>query len=214
MSTFADLKTRCASRFRDTSNNVYSAAEWGEYINDSYRQVMSWKPDWPFLQQLNAAAVTVTANTQSGTLPTDTFQVNSVYNVTDDYLLRPIFNTDAHLLDFTPLTDTGFPETYRLRNTTLELYPAPDHTVVLRVEYIAPPAVLTGTDEPVFPEQFHHLLVEGALGLAYQDDNSDSKAQAHWGKFENEVQRMYNFLKMYDRSSYPAILDNFYESTQ
>lgn len=215
MTTYSALKTRAATRFRDTNNDVITAAEWGDYLNDAYRAVLSSHPDVPWLQQVTTSLI-VTAGTNSVALPTDCVQVNSVMVLTGQGAgtpLSPVSNPEGHLFTYTPTTDTGLLDVYRLRGAVLEVYPAPDVDTTLRVEYIAPPALLSGAnDEPAFPEQFHHILIEGALGLAYTDDGNVQHAGAHEAKFRAGIEEMYRFVTMIHASKHAEIRDTFYDT--
>jgi hypothetical protein len=208
VTTFADLKTRCASRFRDSANDVVSATEWGEYINDALRHIYSQLPWLPIHD--GRATVSLTANTATGTLPTDTYQVHAVYNTTDDFPLEPISNRAAYQEMFAP-TDRGTPEFYSVRGSVIEVYPTPDRDVSLQVDYVGSVTLLTSTAEPAFPEQFHHILVEGALGLAYADDGNDEQGDRHWSKFETGLVDMIVFLGTQRTGAHMGITDTFFD---
>jgi len=213
VTTFTNLKVRAASRFRDTANAVYSDVEWGGYVNDAYRWITLSHHDWPWMVQLNASLLTFTPNTQAMALPVDVFAVRSIFNVTDNYLIRPRGNTESHLFEYTPLTDVGYPDLYRIRNNSVELYPAPDHTVVLRIEYVAPPVDMSaGADVPAFPAQYHMVIVEGALALGYEDDGAAEEHDRHWQKFIDQVDKMYHAMMAGQMSSYGEISDTFFTS--
>lgn len=207
MTGFDDLKTRCAVRFQDPDNDVISDADWGEYVNDALRSVYSISPGLPVLD--TRSTVDLTAGVQYVALPEDCFALHSVYDATNDYVLDPVSNRAAIDNDF-PSTSTGAPEFYRTVGNLLYVYPTPDTAVTLRLEYPGGFAPLTGTDEPYFPEQFHHILVDGALALAYEDDGNASMADRHGSKFQAGRGELLAFLTTNRHGSHHEITDTFF----
>lgn len=209
MTTFADLKTQLAARFRDPSNNVISAAQWGEYINQAYRKANGTTPLWPWLQT-SEQTINVTANTRATALPTDTVQVNWVYNTTNNYRLTPIDGHGAQWDNGVLRTETGNVKQYRIRGSNIEVFPLANGATVLVAECVTFPGSLTGTDEPAWPEPFHELLLEGALALAYQDDGNLPWHDRHWEKFLAGVKEMEQTLLAFRTEAYPLIVDTFW----
>lgn len=213
MATFSDLKTRCAERFQDPTNQVYTADIWGKYVNEAYRAVISKYPDWPFLEQQNSTT-TITAASNTVTLPGGTFQVHSVFNTTDGYRLQPVSNREAYLETFTPGTHTGLPAIYRVRNATLEVYPQPTATTTLRIEYVGAPADLAApTDSPAFPPQYHDILIDGALALAHLEDGNPATYETYQQRFEVGIHQMHLGLMLFRTSRNNEIPDTFYSGT-
>lgn len=201
------IRTRCETRFRDTGNNIYSDAEWNDYILDAEAMVYAASPYWPFHQTRNTALV-VLANTGSVALP-DATRIDSVFNSTDNYLLQPLDgNVSPYLIypDFE--TTRSQPDHYRFWDGSLEVYPWPSSDTTLYVDYrIAPPLDNGDTAEPAFPEVYHRILVPGALALAYEDDGNFEMARAQQERFEAGIQRMINDLLAARGESYPALTD-------
>lgn len=201
------IADRCAKRFLDTGNRIVTAAEWAEYINDVYTEVAGTHPDWPFLESRNEA-LSVTAGTGTVTLPTDVWRVTAVYNATDDYALDQMHGRAEHFRRFPdPASNLGQPSVYRLRSNVLEVYPWPATTTTLHVDVVAPPAELGASSEPVFPEQYHRMLIDGALAMAYGDQGELERGQAYRGRFERQLQNMLVDLLGPRGESYPVVLD-------
>lgn len=201
------LVGRCEDRFRDTGNAIYTASVWADYINDAYSDVLSASPWWPFLMARASNSVTSSGEV---TLPTDAWRVTAVYNDTDNYVLQPIDGNSDYRYYF-PDADAnlGNPTHYRLRANVLEVYPRPAATITVVIDYTVAPAQLGASDEPVFPEQYHRMLISGAMAYAYEDDDNMQQAQTHRAKFEQYLERMKDDLLVSRSERYHGIVDDF-----
>jgi hypothetical protein len=187
------LISRASSRFRDPSNNVVSTAQWCQYINQAYKDVNTSSNLWPWLESAEQT-IAFGAGDRGAALPADVLQVNWVYDVTHDRRLFDDMGRGAFWHKDQLRSDTGLPTVYRLRGSCIELYPLPDETISLRAEVVAWPAALTDSDEPVWPETFHELLLEGALMRAYADDGQSEWYTLHKAAFEEGTLRMQRAL--------------------
>jgi hypothetical protein len=207
------LQTRCSTRFRDPDNEVVSDAEWTGYLNDAYRDVQAASAFWPWMEAVVTSAVTVTAGNQYVALPTDVSRIQAIRNRTDDLAMRPIPGRTLHLETFPEgSTVTGTPTLYRVAAKRLYVYPTPTADTVFDLEYpVAVADLSAGADEPAFPEQYHHALVEGALSRAYVDDGAPEQAAGHLAAFDGILGRMLTDLLGAPRADhYPAIVDDWY----
>lgn len=194
------LAARCAVRFGDPDNNVISEPQWFDHLNDAYREVLGARGDWPFLET-RTTGLTVTANTGSVALPTDVTRVSAVFDATDDWpLVEATWRIDA--------SDTalGTPGWYQVRGGTLYVYPWPTVDTDLTIDHPVVPAELEGGTEPVFPEQYHRILILGAVAQALEDDR-DSASQAYRGRFERMLGTMMTELLKPQGEGYPTIQD-------
>lgn len=184
------MADRCAFRFGDVNHEVIDDTEWLAYLNEAYSAVVADDPFWPFLEVQNSSLV-VAAGTGSIALPSDTWRVSAVYSVTDKMPLTPIpGRSDYRHWYPDPANNLGVPAYYRLQAAVLEVYPWAQAATTLSVNIASPPAALTLVTEPVFPEQYHMLLVHGALAQAYEDDESQGMAQSHNARYERLLQAM------------------------
>lgn len=200
------MADRCAFRFGDTTHEVIDDTEWLAYLNEAYSAVVADDPFWPFLEVQNSS-LSVTAGTGTVALPADTWRVSSVYSVTDKWPLSPIPGRAAYRSWFPdPANNLGTPGYYRLQGAVLEVYPWPAATTTLAVNIATPPAAITLATEPLFPEQYHMLLVHGALAQAYEDDESQGMAQSHNARYERLLQGMKtDLLSSRDEGFHPVI---------
>lgn len=204
------LVARAETRFRDTANDTYSPTEWADYVNDAYLDVLTATPWWPFHEALSAPLV-VAAQATGVALPADVWRVDAVYNLTDDYPLVPSQGRSEHLYSFPGPGETEFsiPTHYRIRNNRLLVYPNPARATTLHVEYREPVAILGATDEPVFPVQYHHMLVEGALGRAYMDDGNPGMSESHMSRFGMLLNQMMDDLLVTRSEAYHELVDTW-----
>lgn len=204
------LRERCEARFRDTNNDILSDGNWDDYLNDAYQDVQAETPWWPWFETRDES-LSYTAQAASVALPTDAWRVSAVMNATSNYPLVPLEGTTG-AIDSYPFITTEFssPTHYRVYNNTIELFPRPDQTIDLYVEYDAPSATLAAdVDEPVFPEQFHGILVYGALAKAYEDDGNPQQAGIYRGHFDRQLERLKDSLLPTRFERYHAIVDTW-----
>lgn len=204
------LQARCAFRYRDTTNRFVEADNWTDYLNEAYRDVASAEPYWPFLESQDTS-LSVAAGTGTVTLPADAWKVSAVYNDTDSVPLVPIPGRSQYRQWFRdPSNSLGTPQFYRLRGNILEVYPWPASATTIHVDIATPPADLAlGTDEPVFPEHYHHILVMGALAKAYEDDGDPRWASSYQARYERLLADMRRDLLDTRTESYPEVIDTF-----
>lgn len=210
MTTTENLIERAEFRFGDTANALVTEAQWLDYLQDAYDEGNSFSPFWPFYEVIDTS-VAISVGSNSASLETEqagSWRVKAVHNATDNYPLAPLVGTPYH--DFPTLSaDKGSPEVYRLVANTLEVYPYPDHAVTLRVEVLKPPSALVNdTTSPIWPPEFHDLLVEGALAQAYRDDGNEAWAEMHDAKFQAGLVKMEEALLSGARGEfYPQVFD-------
>lgn len=211
MASLTTLRTNCGLRFHDPDNDVVPAATWTYYLNEAYHEANAYSPLWPWLEGAEAT-ISVTASTRSGNLPSDTFQVNWVYNVTDDYPLVPQEGRGDQWRGEHLRSDVGAPLTYRLRGSTIEVFPMPEATTSLRVECVTWPAALSADgDVPAFPLPFHTtVLVPGALSRAYLDDGNEKHYRLQRESFLGALQHMQDSILSFRTERNVPIRDAFF----
>lgn len=211
MSTFAQIRTRCAVRFQDASNVIITDATWKDYVNARYRAVGASSPYWPW-KEAQSTALAVTAGSRGPTLPTDGWRVLAVYNNTEGVVIRPMDGVALHFSSFAD-SDSGTPQFYRVRNNVLELWPKSDIARTLHVTYLAPLTALSADgDLPIFPSDYHDLLVEGALADAYYDDGQPEQGMLHEQHFQHILEGLKADLLAERHEGYYRPVDNFWES--
>lgn len=204
------LTARCATRFRDEDHAVYTESDWVDYVNDAYAEVIAARHDWPFLESRNES-LSVTAGTGFVALPTDGWRVTAVYNATNDFPLEQLDGRADYRHWFpNPDQNLGVPELYRLRSNNLEVYPWPAATTTLHVDLYLPPALLVNsTDEPIFPEQYHRILVARALSEAHRDDGNLDMAGQYEQQYGILLGNMGDDLLSTRGERYPEVRDTF-----
>lgn len=204
--TRAQLVTLCENRFQDPSHNIYTAADWQMYLGFAEADVYAGSPWWP----MDEAKATNTITVASGgevTLPTDCYRLNSVYNVSDDF---PIPFLSGRMNSQTSPSDTGVPFYYQLRNNVLVIFPKPDRDTDISITYmVAPPLMAADGDIPNFPSTYHRMLVFGALGYAYEDDNNLTMSAPNKARFDAMLERLKDDMLNSRSESYTQIQDDW-----
>lgn len=204
-----NLVDRAEARFGDSANAVYSADEWLAYLNEAQSEVFSATALWPFFETLNTS-LSITGGTGTVALPTDVTRVSSVYNATDEFALVPIPGQSQVKHWFPdPESSLGTPQWYRVYAGKIEVYPWPSVTTEIDVEHPVAPADIAAGTEPVFPEQYHRILILGALAHAYQDDENLAMARSYQDRFDRMLAGMISDLLSPKQEGYPEIVDTF-----
>lgn len=205
---FSVLRAYAATRFRDVGNVVVSDADWKNYINDVYEDMLSrctWFP-WNEAKQ----DLTILASTRGIALPTDAWHVLAVWDKTNQFPLVPLEGRDQVYNEYPQQTEVGQAMHYHVRNNQLEVYPMPQTDTIYTVETIKRPVDLAAdADLPVFPPQYHTTLVEGAVSLAYRDDGNLQMAAQFEAAYEEEVKRMVLDLMQPRQGRYYEPVDTF-----
>lgn len=209
MSTFLQLRNRCAERFGDPDKLKVTDSLWKAYLNDRYRRVMAHTEQWPFLE--TQGTVSVSAAARSGTLPTGVYAVTAVWNSTDQVKMEPIDSYSAYRAAFPADDEAGTPVLYRVVDDDLWVWPKPTATTSIKIDYRVAEADMSGdSDVPVLPAQFQPILVSGALSDAYMDGGEPGLAAVHEGAWDRQLATMHHELLSSRTEHYPQIVDDFW----
>jgi len=165
------------------------------YINQVYLNICE-EEQWPFLE-----------TTETGTPPyTTTAEIRGVDSVVD--------TTNANILSWMDrrrlleidrdLTTTGTPVYwYQTSQSTINVYPA-NTAITLSVHFFKVPTELTaGSDEPLIPQRWHDLIVDGVAIRAYKDTDDYDAAGNVQQWYDAQLQQMRDsVLRHYDGTDF------------
>lgn len=158
-------------------------------INQIYQEV-AHAYQWPWLD--GSATINVTDGTQSYSLPANFKYVISVYETADDDRalpqMSPAWYFDRYGGDDTESADADF---FFLHDDKIWFYPIPSTTATGKytIQYYGGITELSaGTDEPVFAEGFHYILIHGVARRLYMQAGQQSLAM-------NELTMYYDYLE-------------------
>lgn len=170
--TFNELKDELFARGTNyLEEDAASEARAERWLNQAYREILNLHA-WPFLQ------ATATGTTDAGEVSISDFRkirvVSDVSPGYDVHLGRASF--EELLTDFGDVTEAGTPEWYYLDgDDTVKAFPVGG---TIKVYYIKRVAPMSGTDEPIFDEEYHNLIVDKAMVKAYIDSDNFEAAAA------------------------------------
>lgn len=200
------LVARCETRYQDSANDLWTAAEWASYVDDAYSEVLAYHPRWPFLEA-RATNLVVSAGANTVDLPDGVWRVAAVFNATNGFPMSQIDGRGEYRQHF-PDATPGHPSVYQVRANTLEVFPYASADTTLHVDHFVHPAGLdNGTDEPIFPRPYHRILVDGALALAYTDDGNSEAASLAQQRFVAGIERLKDDLFDVRTEFYPIVQD-------
>jgi hypothetical protein len=163
------------------------------WANARYRRVNAKHP-WPFLE----TTATIT--------PPDTIaDLRTVLSVVDTVSGATVPSEDRRtILEFDPnLSGTGSALVWYIDGGALSVYPA--STNELSVLYLKRAAAMGDADEPLWPEDYHYGLVEGACADAYRNTDNFEAAQGCKDEFDACVADMYDDLMVPAYDHAPAV---------
>jgi hypothetical protein len=190
---FSVIRTYCATRFRDPGFVIVADADWKNYVNDVYHEMLTQTDFYPWNEQ--STTLTIAGNTgttypltRSVPLPTDVWQVTAIWDITDQFPMIPLEGRAQVYQEYPQQIELGQPMHYRIFNNMIEVYPAPTVTIQYLVEYLQMPADLVNdTDLPIFPAQWHLALAAGAVAKAYKDDGNPNQAQIYDQDYQTQM---------------------------
>lgn len=180
-----ELKTELYARgFDYLSEDAAGVVRAERWLNQAYREILNLQA-WPFL------VVTSTGTAGAGTISVpDLRKIIWVRDVSSSgtYPLQRVAVADLVNQDAAVLTDTGTPESYYVESGgQVKAYPVGGTLEVRYVKRIEP---LTGTDTPLFDEEYHNIIVDRAVVKAYIDSDNFEAAAALKAEFDAGVLSM------------------------
>lgn len=125
------------------------------------------------------------ANQQEYSLPSDFYQVDTLYVSSTD---RPLTPTTIDIIVKRQLNATGIPWEYYIRGDYIGLYPKPSSVETARMLYFRTLQNMTGTDDtPDIPARFHDFLVPFAAMRALMMDEEEQRAVIHKAEYLENV---------------------------
>jgi len=193
-----------------TATGFYSSAK--DAVNASIRHINHEEFQWPWNHveeedTLTAGVTRYGIPYDTKTIDMDSFRIkkDSALNVNTTKLTN--INYQEYLdrfLDYEYNTDTGIrglPK-YVCRTPSEEFItvPTPDKAYEIVYEYYRNPVELeTYSDVPTIPEQFSHVIVDGAMFYAYQFRGDSQASQIAQNKFQEGIKFMRTlYLNRYD----------------
>jgi hypothetical protein len=155
-----------------------------KWVNEALQQVAR-EVDAPEFQ--TTETITMQQGVYKYPLPTGLSRVQDIYYPELQKRLRPV---DQQQFDTTaPKLIEGPPTIYTLYGTELWVFPAPNATgEELELRYFADPATLVAdSDIPGMNSSYLHLLVEYALGRAFEAEDDQEAAQAHINRYKSDL---------------------------
>ena len=188
--TFAELRTEVFRRLDEDSADpaFWTAADINTALNEAYEE-LSDSSEW---HERNAILKLLSKRTYndlrfalgSGEI---VLTLKHAYNSTTRRWLDPVELRDLDYRTFHQWEDiTGEPEKFFLRGLFwLGTFPKQNtDSGNLKLYYTAiPPAMSADTDEPGFPEEFQHGLIEYALGDLLAQEGETQKGLAHFREY-------------------------------
>ena len=193
-----------------TATGFYSSAK--DAVNASVRHINHEEFQWPWNHveeedTLTAGVTRYGIPYDTKTIDMDSFRIKKDSNLNVNTTKLTNINYQEYLdrfLDYEYNTDTGIrglPK-YVCRTPSEEfiVVPTPDKAYEIVYEYYRNPVELeTYSDVPTIPEQFSHVIVDGAMFYAYQFRGDSQASQIAQNKFQEGIKFMRTlYLNRYD----------------
>lgn len=181
---FSELKDELFARGTNyLEEDAESEARAERWLNQAYREILNLHA-WPFLQS------TATGVTDDGFVSVpDLRRIRFVQDVSESPARKlNRVSLDDLANDGEDLTETGDPDWYYVDNGNIvRTFPSGG---TIKVYYIKRVDPLSGTDTPVFDEEYHNLIVDKAMIKAYIDNDNFEAAAALREEFNAQVAAM------------------------
>lgn len=165
---FAELKTELYARGTDyLSEDGAGVTRAERWLNESYREIINLHT-WPFMVS------TATGTVGSGIVVIPDFRRALVVTDSNGNKLDKV-RYEEIVGDRRLPTETGTPREYWIDGTTVHGFPVGD---TITVRYVKRAPVMTGTDQPAFLDEYHDLIIDGAMMRAYNDSDNYEAAAA------------------------------------
>ncbi len=171
---FTELKDELFARGTNYLEEDATEIARGErWLNQAYREILNLQA-WPFLQSVTTGTagagfvsvpdlrrIRLVTDVSAGSNPGRKLNFISFEDLVDDEEMN--------------LLTSGLPDFYWVSSTTeVNGYPLGGTIKVYYWKRVGP---MTGTDEPIFDEEYHNLIVDRAMMKAYVDsDNFEARA--------------------------------------
>lgn len=181
MSNLADYRTAVRMRGYDGMGDATIDAA----IQDARRRVFN-DHRWSFLRQTANTSTTIGASTLPLTSLPELAYLESV-RLRANGIPMPLDWRPEQIIRDLPVStnETGMPRFWNCINTTLTLYPIPDATYLLNIDYVRAPGDLAGSDEDDIPDRLRDLVVWAAtipLSFRQRDLSAASAADQLYSK--------------------------------
>lgn len=197
--TFLDIANRILAEVEEDTVNAasFSAPASGDmvylvkgYVNDAYREVMSYgRTDYVAPKKMSPLS-TLTANTRILPIDSSVNPTRVTWLWIDGTEFKPAFMELKQALVNYPdlLTKTGKPEMVYIDDGQLCVYPTPNVDTNFYYEgFWTFTELVNATDEPVLPEDYRDILYLGGLAQALMHDRQDGQASAVSQKYYKRI---------------------------
>jgi hypothetical protein len=176
--TFKEIR----EEVQDRGYQYVTTARVDKWVRQAYIWVCSQQP-WPFLEAEETGASPLTIADLSQVLYVTDTDNNVALHGLD---LRDIRDKDPGL------TSTGNPVNWYLKNNEVNVWPASAGNIWVR--YIQKPAVLAENAEPLVPEEYQEVIVDGAVLRGLKDNDEYDTAAALQTVIDGQVGIMVDAL--------------------
>lgn len=193
-------------------------AQIKDSVNSSLRDINQTHYEWPFNhitadETLTAGITRYAFPSDALTIDFDTFRIKESATFNNSTCRLALLDYDDYLQQYVDQEYTSNTSKRDLPKMVFQspsqefgVVPVPDHDYEIVYEYYRIPVDLqNATDVPSVPEQFRHVITEGAMYYAYMFRSNEQAAQIAKGKFEEGLKKMRVLLinkNTYMRSTY------------
>lgn len=180
-----------------TSDPLMTPDKITRFINDAIH-LITMQRDWPWLQGENTFTTVVG---QQGYTLTTIVPLPQIWVATRELVLtwgsgNALFQVlelkqRLALDDRFDLTPQQRPYNWSIWNDQIVLAPPPDDLYVIKHRYwITEPDLVSDTDTPLMPAEFHQTICDYASFLCFRRDREDPQAKVSWDSYQDGLKSM------------------------
>lgn len=184
-----------------TATGFYSFAK--DAVNASISHINQEEFEWPFnhveeTEVLLPGEVRYSMPYDSKTVNMNSFRIKRDASLDVDTIKLKVLNYEEYLdkyadYEYNSSTDNRTVPRYVVRSPSRELLfvPAPDKAYEVVYEYYSSGyELLLHSDVPTMPEQYKHVIIDGAMYYVYQFRNDMQAAQLALNKFKDGIKQL------------------------
>lgn len=198
-----DIRTEVYNKGFDAG--LFPASRLNQFINDGYLNIFR-------RVQFYAGESTQDFSTSNGVAtypwPTNSARIRFVWDTTRQVRLLPV---SLREMDNSGLPGTGPPQYYALEGSNFHIWPTPDGIYNLETRFwLMPQPLVNDADVPVFPADYHNLLVRYTTAECYKSEDDFGTAAQWEADFEKDLARFMADQKFPD-SETPDVVKSFWD---
>jgi hypothetical protein len=174
-------------------SHQFSATQYTTYAQQKLNEGQAYICAQTDFRELESTTdLTLVSGTASYALPTDYSRLRTINRIETDSTAEALRSMEKPAFDLLVPSD-GEPTRFLIQGSTVKVWPTPDASGTVRLNYFATPITLisgeVAPNTPQIPAQYTYIMVHWALKHCYERENDYNSAVYHKGEFEAGIMK-------------------------